>query len=83
MKLDFIAELWDVLSNHMDQSERFDAAETLVNFLIDHDYESTDIKAEFQGDKDISKALKYYIEQHEVEEEYYDDLDENQDDDDN
>jgi hypothetical protein len=59
--------------------ERDDAADTLVNFLIDNNYEIDDIKDAFK-DKDITKALKGYAEQHFQDEEYEDfeeeDLDE-------
>ena len=77
MSLNVIVEVWDALKSHVDFNERKDAADTLVNFLIDNGYEADDIKDSFRGDKDISSALKFYREQHEVEEEYeeYDDDD--------
>jgi hypothetical protein len=79
MSLDIISEVWDALREHIDLSERDDAADTLVNFLIDNNYEIEDIKNTFK-DKDITKALKGYAEQHFQEEEYEDfeeeDLDE-------
>lgn len=77
MSLDLVAEVWDALRSHVDMNERKDAADTLVNMLIDNDYEATDIKEAFRGDKDILGALKFYVEQHEPEEEDEDeDLDE-------
>jgi hypothetical protein len=79
MSLDVISEVWDALREHIDLSVRDDAADTLVNFLIDNNYEIEDIKNTFK-DKDITKALKGYAEQHFQEEEYEDfeeeDLDE-------
>jgi hypothetical protein len=77
MSLNVIVEVWDALKSHIDFNERKDAADTLVNFLIDNGYEADDIKDSFRGDKDIGSALKFYREQHEVEEEYeeYDDDD--------
>ena len=78
MSLDVISEVWDALREHIDLSERDDAADTLVNFLIDNNYEIEDIKNTFK-DKDITKALKGYAEQHFQEEEYEeldDDVDE-------
>ena len=77
MSLDIVVEVWDALRNHIDFSERKDAADTLVNYLIDNGHEANDIKSSFRGDKDIGGALKYYVEQHEAEEEYeeYDDDD--------
>ena len=78
MSLDIIAEVWEALREHIDLSERNDAADTLVNFLIDNNYEIDDIKDAFK-DKDITKALKGYAEEHfpDEDEEYEDeDLDE-------
>lgn len=78
MSLDTIAEVWEALREHIDLSERNDAADTLVNFLIDNNYEIDDIKDAFK-DKDITKALKGYAEEHfpDDDEEYEeDDLDE-------
>ena len=78
MSLDIIAEVWEALREHIDLSERNDAADTLVNFLIDNNYEIEEIKDAFK-DKDITKALKGYAEEHfpdEDEEIEDDDLDE-------
>jgi len=77
MSLDVISEVWDALREHIDLSERDDAADTLVNFLIDNNYEIEDIKDAFK-DKDITKALKGYAEEHFQEndyEEYDEDID--------
>ena len=76
MSLDTIAEVWEALREHIDLSERNDAADTLVNFLIDNNYEIEEIKDAFK-DKDITKALKGYAEEHFPDEEIEeDDLDE-------
>jgi hypothetical protein len=69
MSLDIISEVWDALREHIDLNERGDAADTLINFLIDNNYEVDDIKDSFK-DKDITKALKGYAEQHFQDEEY-------------
>jgi hypothetical protein len=63
MSLDTIAEVWEALREHIDLSERDDAADTLVNFLIDNNYEIEDIKDAFK-DKDITRALKGYADEH-------------------
>lgn len=72
MSLNFIAEIWDALKSHVDFNERKDAADTLVNFLIDNNYEAEDIKDSFSGEKEILTALKDYISEHDI----IDDLDE-------
>ena len=69
MKLDLIAEVWDALRDHIDLIDRGDAADTLVNLLIDNNYEVDEIKDTFK-DKDITTALKGYAEHHFQDEEY-------------
>jgi hypothetical protein len=78
MSLDMVAEVWDALRSHIDLSERKDAADTLVNFLVDSGYDADEIKESFRGDKEIGKALAYYREQHDTEEEYEDDEEEDE-----
>ena len=68
MSLEFVVEVWDALRSHVDSNERKDAADTLINLLIENDYEAADIKEAFRGDKDVLGALKFYVEQHEEDE---------------
>jgi hypothetical protein len=78
MSLSIVSEVWEVLREHVDFNDRSEAANTLVNYLMDNNYEVDDIKDEFK-DKDITKALKGYAEQHFQEEEYEEDEDEDED----
>jgi len=80
MSLDFVTEVWDALRSHIDLHERSEAADTLVNLLIDNNYEADSIKDAFRGDKEMLNALKGYVEQHDVEDDYeeYDDEDEDE-----
>jgi hypothetical protein len=80
MSLRIITEIWEVLREHIDLNDRTDAADTLVNYLMDNNYEVSEIKDEF-SDKDITTALKGYAEQHFQEEEYEEHEDEDQDED--
>ena len=80
MSLDFTAEVWDALRTHIDLNDRSDAADPLVNLLIDNNYESDDIKEAFRGDKEVLTALKGYIEEHDTED-YEEFEDEDQDED--
>ena len=80
MSLDFVAEVWDALRTHIDFNDRGDAADTLINLLIDNNYEADDIKNAFRGDKEMLKALKGYTDQHDAEE--YEEYDEDEDQDD-
>ena len=72
MSLEFVAEVWDVLRSHIDFNERKDAADSLVNLLIENNYEADEIKDAFRSEKEIITALKDYVTEHEIEEEYED-----------
>ena len=75
MSLDFVAEVWDALRSHIDFNDRTDAADSLVNLLIDNNYEAEDIKDAFKGDKEMLTALKENL-AHQDTEESYEDYDE-------
>ena len=80
MSLDFVSEVWDALRSHIDFNDRSDAADTLINLLIDNNYEADDIKDAFSGDKEMLKALKGYTDSHDTEEyEEFDDEDQDED----
>jgi hypothetical protein len=70
MKLDFVAEVWDALRTHIDFNDRTDAADSLVNLLIDNNYEAEDIKDAFKGDKEMLTALKENLAHQDTEESY-------------
>jgi hypothetical protein len=72
MNLDFVNEVWDVLRSHIDFNDRSEAADSLVNLLIDNNYEAEDIKAAFKGEKEMLTALKEYMAHHDTEESYED-----------
>ena len=77
MNLNFVAEVWDALRTHIDFNDRSDAADTLINLLIDNNYEASDIKDSFKNDKEVLKALKGYTDQQDGEE--YEEYDEDED----
>lgn len=77
MSLSFVREVWDALRNHIDMGDRDDAAESLINLLIENNYESDDIKDNFRGDKEVLSALKDYTDDQEAEE--WEDFDEDLD----
>jgi hypothetical protein len=78
MSLDTVSEVWELLREHIDFNDRSDAAESLVTYLIENNHEVEEIKEAFR-DKDISKALKDYADEHFQEEEYEEYEDEDQD----
>lgn len=80
MSLDLISEVWETLRYHIDLNERSEAADNLINLLIDNNCEPDEIKNAFRGNKEITKALKYYVEQHDIEDDDDEDEDINEDD---
>ncbi len=87
MKLDVIAEIWNMAKDSILSTDRDTIADNLVGILIDNDFSPTDIKSAFRGDYDISTALKEYVEdavefeEEESEYEEYGDEDDNYNDD--
>lgn len=81
MNLDIIADIYDVLQYHIEQSDRKNAATDLVDFLINNNYDVEEIKQAFSGEKSVLKALEAYTDSLE---DYEDDsYDEDEDDYDN
>jgi hypothetical protein len=79
MSLDFVAEVWDALRTHIDFNDRSEAADSLVNLLIDNNYEAEDIKDAFKGDKEMLTALKENLALQDTEESYEDYEEDDQD----
>jgi len=77
MSLNLIAEVWDALRQHIQLADKGDAADTLVNLLIDNDYDAEEIKEAFRGDKEIVSALSYFTTE-QIDEEDYEDWEEDQ-----
>jgi hypothetical protein len=75
MAVDLAHDLWQELKRYIGTTDRGDAADTLVNLLIDNDYDAEDIRAAFKGDNDVKKALQSYLDDAE------EDLDEEDEDD--
>ena len=72
MSLSLVSEVWEALRQHIQLADKVDAADTLVNLLIDQGYDADEIKENFRGDKDIANALVYFSEQEEYEEDWED-----------
>lgn len=76
MPADLVSEIWSELKRYVNSVDRAEAAETLVNVLIDNDIDADEIKSSFKGDGDIKRALADYLkEEEELEEEEEDDYD--------
>jgi len=83
MSITVIHEVWRAIKSEIEEVNLPDAAESLVDVLIQNDYEASDIKAEFRRDSDVMDAIKAYIASQEEEEEYEEEEEEEEYDDDN
>lgn len=77
-----VSEIWGELKRYINTVDRTEAAETVVQILMDNDSAAEDIKEAFKGDRDIKTALTSYLdndrdysdeEEDESEEDYHED----------
>ena len=73
MSIAIVAEIWRALKQEIDSANLDDAAESLINILIDNDFETAEIRSAFRGDSVVMDALSDYNSQLEDEEDYDDD----------
>lgn len=83
MSLTLINDIWKLLKPSIETGDTDEAAETLVQYLIDEDYSPNEIKQTFRADSEIKEAVSFYLEKPEdglytekyedPYEEYYDD----------
>lgn len=82
MSVDLSKEIWDELKRYVNPQDRAEAAETLVNVLIDNDVDADEIKETFKSDSEVKRALASYLKDHadhdddDDDDEDYDDEDE-------
>jgi hypothetical protein len=55
------AEIWGELKRFVNTVDRQEAAETVVQILMDNDSDVEDIRNVFKGDSDIKRALTAYL----------------------
>ena len=77
--------LWSELKRYVNTVDRAEAAETVVQILLDNDSDVEDIREAFSGDRDIKAALTSYLDNDkdysEDEDDYDEDSDYNEDED--
>ena len=61
MAVDLISELWGEIKRYVSPIDRAEAADVLVNLLIDNDYDADQILGAFKGDSDVKRALQSYL----------------------
>ena len=75
MAVDIVYEVWQELKRHISSGDRAEAADSLVNVLVDNDYAADQIRDAFKGDNDVKRALQSFLDDAE------EDLDEEDEDD--
>jgi hypothetical protein len=73
------AEIWGELKRYVNTVDRAEAAETVVQILLDNDSDVDDIRDAFKGDSDIKRALTAYLDN---DKDYTEDGNESEDDED-
>jgi hypothetical protein len=80
------SEIWGELKRFVNTVDRAEAAETVIQILMDNDSVVEDIRDAFKGDTDIKRALtayldndKDYVEEDDEEEPEDEDYDEDED----
>jgi hypothetical protein len=80
MSVDLAAAVWEELKRYIGPLDRSEAADTMVNLLIDSNFDSDEIREAFRSDAEVKKALQGYLDDHDDNEEIDDDDDYNEDD---
>jgi len=55
------SEIWSELKRFVNTVDRAEAAETVIQILMDNDSDVEDIRNAFKGDGDIKRALTTYL----------------------
>jgi len=61
MSVDVAYDIWTEFRRFLSTPDRAEAADALVNVLIDNDYDAEDIRSAFKGDVDVKRALQSYL----------------------
>ena len=78
MAVDLASEIWNELKRYVNTVDRAEAAETVVQILMDNDSDVEDIRTAFKGDSDIKRALTAYLDN---DKDYVDEEDDEEDED--
>jgi hypothetical protein len=83
MSVDLVAAAWEELKRYIGPLDRTEAADSLVNLLVDSNFDADEIRNSFRGDTEVKRALQGYLNDHNDEEDHdedeYTDDDEDED----
>ena len=80
MSVDLAAAVWEELKRYIGPLDRTEAADAMVNLLIDSNFDSDEIRESFRGDAEVKKALQGYLDDNNDNEDIDDDDDDYQED---
>ena len=69
MSVDLAQSVWEELKHYISTMDRTDAADALVNLLVDSNFAADEIRTAFKGDNEVKQALNAYLADHNEEEE--------------
>ena len=72
MSIEVVAEIWNELKYDFDEVTQREAADKIINVLVDYNFDASEIKQAFRGDTVMMAALKDYNAEHETDDEEYD-----------
>jgi hypothetical protein len=72
MKEELIADLWNVVVEHIPEKNRNDVAYDFVNTLLDYGIKDSVLEGLLGVDPNLDDAINYAIDGQEIEEEYED-----------
>jgi hypothetical protein len=75
MSVELTHDLWQELKRYISVVDRDEAADIVVNMLIDNDYDITDIRQAFKSDSDVKRALQHHVDDADEDEDEFDDHD--------
>ena len=61
MSVEIVSEIWDAMSDYLCNSDKTEAADTVVSILIDRDISVEEIRTAFEGNKYINEALSVHL----------------------
>jgi hypothetical protein len=62
MPVALASEIWSEIKRYISTVDRNEAAEAVVNIMVDNDIDVEEIKTNFKGDPEIKRALTQYTE---------------------
>ena len=78
MSVEISKEIWDELKRYINVVDREEAADALINVLIDNDIGADEIRDAFKSEPEVKQSLTSYIRDH-SDEEIYDEDDDDED----